>query len=314
MFCSLDNQSFPGGVRVEQKSAVVLAMFGTTVEEALPGLLNIRTKMVEHCPATPVRIAFTSKLIRRIWRERAANDDYRLARPQVSEDLFGVRGPLATIAGLHDAGYAALVIQPVHMAPAEEYQDLRSSVEALSASTTLQQGVRPLNLAVGKPALGIAGPEDSQGDELVAVARALAVDAELARAHQAALLYMGHGSKRYPTGPLYLRFAEAMRTLYPDVLTTVALVEGSPSVLDALQLLRRQGATRVVLKPLMVAAGDHTRKDMIGPPPRGWQSFLLSEGFTVVPVVSGLGEHDPFAAIFVRHAAMAAAQAGIVLR
>jgi len=98
------------------------------------------------------------------------------------------------------------------------------------------------------------------------------------------------------------------------VLTTVALVEGAPSVRDALHLLRQQGASRVVLKPLMVAAGDHARKDMVGPAPRGWQSFLLSEGFTVVPVMSGLGEHDSFASIFVRHAATAASAAGIILQ
>ncbi|HBI15075.1 MAG TPA: sirohydrochlorin cobaltochelatase [Desulfobulbaceae bacterium] len=299
---------------MEQKSAVILAMFGTTVEEALPGLLNIRAKMVEHCPVTPVRLAFTSKIIRRVWRERAADDDYRSALPQGPAELFAVRGPLATIAGLRHAGYTALVIQPVHIAPAEEYQDLRSSVEALAASTALHQGVRPLNLAVGRPALGTAGTGDAQGDELVAAAQALAADAELARTQQAALLYMGHGSKYFPAGPLYQRFAEAMRSLYPDVLTAIALVEGMPSVQDALRLLRQEGATRVVLKPLMVAAGDHARKDMVGPPPRGWQSFLSSEGFTVVPVLSGLGEHDPFAAIFVRHAAAAAAQAGIVLR
>lgn len=299
---------------MEQKSAVVLAMFGTTVEEALPGLLNIRAKMVQHCPATPVRIAFTSRIIRRVWRERAADNEYRTSRPQLPEELFGIRGPLATIAGLQDAGYAALVIQPVHMAPAEEYQDLRSSVAALATSTALQQGRHPLNVVVGRPALGITGIGDSTGDELVAAARALAADAELARSHQAALLYMGHGSKCFPAGPLYLHFVEAMRRLYPDVLTTVALVEGAPSVRDVLRHLRQQGASRVVLKPLMVAAGDHARKDMVGPAPRGWQSFLAGEGFTVIPVLSGLGEHDPFAAIFVRHAATAAAQAGIVLR
>lgn len=299
---------------MEQKSAVVLAMFGTTVEEALPGLLNIRAKMVQHCPATPVRIAFTSPTIRRVWRERAADNDYRATRPQVPEELFGIRGPLATIAGLQDAGYAALVIQPVHMAPAEEYQDLRSSVEALATSTALQDGSRPINLVVGRPALGIAGNGDSVADELVAAARALGADAELARSHQAALLYMGHGSKCFPAGPLYLRFVEAMRSLYPDVLTTVALVEGAPSVQDALRLLRQQGATQVVLKPLMVAAGNHARKDMVGPAPRGWHSFLVSEGLTVVPVLNGLGEHDPFAAIFVRHAAAAASAAGIILQ
>jgi sirohydrochlorin cobaltochelatase len=122
---------------VEHKSAVVLAMFGTTVEEALPGLLNIRAKMVEHCPGTPVRITFTSKIIRRIWRERAGDSDYRASRPELPEEFFRIQGPLATIAGLHDAGCAALVIQPVHMAPAEEYQDLRSSVKALAASSRL---------------------------------------------------------------------------------------------------------------------------------------------------------------------------------
>jgi sirohydrochlorin cobaltochelatase len=105
-----------------------------------------------------------------------------------------------------------------------------------------------------------------------------------------------------------------MHSLYPEVLTSVALLDGSPSLKDAIALLRAQGARRVVLKPLMVAAGDHARKDLVGPPPRGWQGFLAREGFTVVPVLSGLGEHDPFAAIFDRHAAEAAARAGIKLR
>lgn len=298
---------------MEHKNAIVLAMFGTTVAAALPDLLNIRAIMADRYPATPVRIAFTSATIRRVWRERAADSAWRTAGSLVPEEVFSIRGPLATIAGLLAAGSMAQVIQPVQMAPAEEYQDLRSSVEALVASATLQQENRPLTLAVGRPALGLAGNGDAPGDELVAAARALAPDAELARSRQAALLYMGHGSKRFAVGPLYLRFAEAMRLLYPDMLTAIALVEGSPSLQDALSQLRRHGARRVVLKPLMVAAGAHVRRDMTGPPPRGWQRILEGEGFTVEPVLNGLGEQDPFAAIFVRHAAEAAAAAGIVL-
>ncbi|RJX17137.1 MAG: sirohydrochlorin cobaltochelatase [Desulfobulbus sp.] len=314
VFVCCSGKYSPGEVRVESKSALVLAMFGTTVEEALPGLLNIRVRVMETYPATPVHLAFTSKIIRGIWRQRAADDKYRAARPEIPEEFFRIRGPMATIAGLQEAGFASMVIQPVHMVPAEEYQELCAAVGALAASTFLQEGVRPLKLAVGRPAFGTTGAGDALGEELTAAAEALAADAEMARTRQAALLYMGHGSKRFPVGPLYQLFVEVMGRLYPDLLTAVALVDGAPTVHDVLHSLRVRGVKRILLKPLMVTAGDHVRKDMVGPPPRGWQELLSGEGFEVVPVLRGLGEHDPFAEIFVRHAADAAAGAGIVLR
>jgi sirohydrochlorin cobaltochelatase len=69
--------------KVEHKNAIVLAMFGTTVEPALKGLLNIQAKMVERFPETPVRIAFTSNIIRKKWRKRAADPDYVKAHPEI---------------------------------------------------------------------------------------------------------------------------------------------------------------------------------------------------------------------------------------
>ena len=300
---------------MEETSAVVLAMFGTTVAEALPGLLNIRAKMARRYPATPVRIAFTAQTIRRVWRQRATDTAFRAANSLVPEEVYTIQGPLAAIAGLRAAGCENLVVQPVHMAPAEEYQELCAAVQALAACQTLQQEVRPRQrLAMGRPVLGSAGGDGCGDDEFVAAARALAADAELARSRGAALLYMGHGSKRFSAGPLYLRFAQVMRGLYPEVLTVIALVEGEPSIHDALRQLRRHGVQRVMLKPFMVVAGAHALRDMTGPPPRGWQNLLAGEGLHVEPVLSGLGEHDPFAAIFVRHAAEAAAAAGITLR
>jgi sirohydrochlorin cobaltochelatase len=285
-------------------------MFGTTVAEALPGLLNVRALTAARYPATAVRIAFTSPTVRRTWRARAADPDYRIAHPLVPADIFAVRSPLDTIASLQAEGCEAVVVQPVHMAPAEEYRDLRRTVTDLAGHRSPHR--LPARMALGRPVLG-EGPAGEEG-ETVAAAGALAADADLARAHGAALLYMGHGSKGFAAGPLYLHFAQAMRSLYPRVLTCVALVEGKPSLAETLPQLRRHAVRRVVLKPLMVAAGTHARRDMIGPPPRGWQHVLEGAGYEVVPVLSGLGEQDAFAGIIVRHAAEAAAAAGIVLR
>ena len=65
LFCSATTGFTSEGGKVKHKNAIVLAMFGTTVEPALQGLLNIRTKMIEKYPETPVKIAFTSNIIRK---------------------------------------------------------------------------------------------------------------------------------------------------------------------------------------------------------------------------------------------------------
>ena len=63
--CTATTGFASGAWKVEHKNGIVLAMFGTSVEPALQGLLNIRTKMIERYPDTPVRIAFTSNIIRK---------------------------------------------------------------------------------------------------------------------------------------------------------------------------------------------------------------------------------------------------------
>jgi len=98
------------------KNAIVLAMFGTTVEPALKGLLTIRDELSRSYPATPVRIAFTSNIIRTIWRERAKDPAYVAAHPDIPADILAVQGPLAAIANLQDAGYDTIVVQPTLIA------------------------------------------------------------------------------------------------------------------------------------------------------------------------------------------------------
>ena len=60
-----------GAYKVVHKEAIVLAMFGTTVDPALKSLLNIREKIEQQYPGIPVRVAFTSNIIRKKWQHRA---------------------------------------------------------------------------------------------------------------------------------------------------------------------------------------------------------------------------------------------------
>lgn len=300
---------------MQQKQAIVLAMFGTTVEAALKALLAIRRTVMEAFPETPVRVAFTSNQIRRIWARRAADPAYRTAHPDIPAEILQVQGPLAAIANLQDQGYDTLVVQPTHIVPAEEFHDLRSYVNGLNAIRTMKPRWQPFKtIALGRPLLGAYSLKHTYSDDILAAARALADDADYARRHDAALVYMGHGNHYFPAGGLYLEFAARMRQVYPDVRTLIGTVEGFPSLEEIREDLCLHAIRRVVLKPFLVVAGDHARNDLAGPQEDSWTSTLLRDGIEVLPVLTGLGEQPAIARIFVNHIADAAADAGMDLR
>ncbi len=299
----------------KHKSAVVLAMFGTTVEPAIEGLLNIRKQIRRAYPETPVRIAFTSNIIRRIWQKRAKDPDYARKHPGVPADILEVQGPLATIANLQDRGFDDIVVQPTHISLGEEYLDLSAYVKALASIETIKKKFKPFHsLVIGRPAFGTFGKTRPYSEDILTVVKALAEDAGAASREGAALVYMGHGNDYFPSGGAYLQFEREMRQTYPRVKTFIGTVEGFPAFTDVLVKLKESGVKKVLVKPFMTVAGDHARNDMAGPEPDSWKSMLEKEGFTVIPVLRGLGEQDAFARVFVSHLADTAADAGIVLK
>ncbi len=300
---------------MEEKNGIVLAMFGTSVVKALPGLLHVREKMVEHFPETPVRIAFTSKIIRRIWQQRSEDADFLQTHLNIPAEILNVQGPLAAIANLQDEGADSIVVQPVHIAPAEEFFDLASYVEGLNSIHTVKAQQKPfVRLVLGRPALGTYGADYPYRQDIVTAAKMLSGDAGLAVQDKTALLYMGHGNKHYPSSGVYFEFAAEMRRQYPGSLTAMATIEGSPTIDDAISLLLENRIEEVVLKPFMVTAGRHALDDMIGGKPESLKNRLEAAGFAVRPILSGLGEQDEFARIFVQHTVDAAQDAGIHLR
>lgn len=291
----------------------MLAMFGTTMESALRDLLAIRDAVQAAYPLTPVKMAFTSNQIRRIWHRRAADPAYLAEHPEISPDILQIQGILATIANLQDQGFVRQVVQSTHVVPAEEFHDLAAYVRGLQSIRTMKPRWQPFQaIALGRPLLGTYSLKHTYEHDIRLAAQTLAEDAALAHRHRAALVYMGHGNHYFPAGGLYLEFAARMRELYPEVLTLIGTVEGFPVLDDVVHSLRQHRVQRVLLKPLLIVAGDHATNDLVGPEEDSWQSILTREGFEVVAEVRGLGAQ--VAPIFVQHVADAAADAGVELR
>ena len=297
-----------------EDQAVVLAAFGTTVAGALPGILNIRDRIQRQFPETPVKIAFTSDLIRKVWQRRRGDDAFIKDNPGLPADIYTVQGPLATIANLQDQGYRTIIVQPGHISLGEEYLDLVAVIDGLNSIRTVKPKFRPFaKLVVGRPAMGTSGEQHPYSDDLTLIARALAADAAQAEKNKAALLYMAHGNSYMPSGGAYLEFAAIMNRLYPRIKTYIALVEGYPSLDDILPLLERAGDRKVVLKPFMTVAGDHAVNDMAGDEPESWKSILRAKGYEIMTVARGLGESDAFADVYLHHLQQTATDNGIVL-
>lgn len=298
-----------------QKNAIVLAMFGTSAESALAGLLNIRSCFREAFPLTPIRLAFTSNIICGVWRRRSLDQQYRQNNTSIPGEIFKVQGQLATIANLQDQGYKSIVIQAIHMAPAEEFHDLSSYVRALAGIRTMKPRWQPFDkLVVGRPILGTYSPAHPYGDDIMELAKALKDDVKQAATQGAALVYMGHGNPLFPTGGLYIELESRMRAMYPHVPVHIGTVEGYPSLDEILPGLATKGAQKVMLKPLLMVAGSHALKEMVSEQPTSWQSRLTTAGHQVIPIVKGLGEQTPVARLFVKHASQAAINAGIELQ
>jgi len=300
--------------KVTHKNAIVLAMFGTTVEPALQGLRNIRSKIITKYPDTTVRIAFTSNIIRKKWQQRAEDAEYIKAHPEIPADILHVKTPLATIADLQNDGYDTIVIQPTLISMGEEFLDLHTYVNALMNMGTLKKAkYKPFyKVALGRPALGTYGLKHPYAEDIHTVVEIMEPDVQLAINEKAGLVYMGRGNEFFPgNGGIYLELAAKMRKIYPEVVTVIGNVEGYPAIEDVIETLKLYGVKKVLLKPFMVVAGDHTINDMAGPENDSWESILEKNGFEVVVVTEGLGENDNFANIFVDHTADAAIDAGL---
>jgi sirohydrochlorin cobaltochelatase len=283
------------------KKAIVLAGFGTTYPSALVSITNIQKKVEEAFPNTTVRIAFTSNIIRNVWHQRQQDTQFIAKNKEIPKEILFVKGPLATIADLQDEGYRTIVVQPLHAFAGEEYADLSSYIKGLNAITTIKKKYSPFEkLVIGRPVLGEPGPIHDYHEDMDVAAKALAPDVALAAKQDAALVYMGHGNEFFSTG-IYIEFQEVLQNMYPQTPILIGTVEGFPSLDNVVSELTQLKIRKVVLKPLMIVAGDHANNDMAGDEDSSWKSTFKQAGIRVECVLHGLGENEDWPQIYINH-------------
>ena len=89
----------------------------------------------------------------------------------------------------------------------------------------------------------------------------------------------------------------------------IGTVEGAPedTACEAvIEKVKAAGYTKVVLRPLMVVAGDHANNDMAGEEEDSWLNMFKSAGFEKVDTqIAGMGSIPAVQKIYVEHAGVA---------
>ncbi len=300
LFTAQSVMASSGNTTKEDKTAIVVASFGTTVPRAVKAINNITDQVKKAFPKTEVRITFTSNIIRSVWKKRQSEPQKWLDQGIPKEILY-VENIISTIGDLREEGYNTIIVQPTHMFYMEQSHDLQQYVNAMNSIRTIKQRWSPFKkIVMGRPALGMPGNVFDYHEDVAKAIKTLAGDAEMAKREDAILVYMGHGNEHWSTG-IYAETQKAMREAYPDVATFIGVVEGAPALDDFLSHLAYTKKKKIVLKPFMIVAGDHAVNDMAGPEEDTWKSVLIKEGYQVKDVLEGLGSNNEFAQIFVDH-------------
>ena len=177
-----------------------------------------------------------------------------------------------------------LVVQPTHLMNGLEYNDL--SDELAEYADSFDQIV-------------LAEPLLSDDDDFEAVAEAIVEATEEYDDGETAICFMGHGTEA-ESNKVYARMQEILDDGdYENYF--IGTVEAEPSVEDVLEMVQDGDYKRVVLRPLMIVAGDHANNDMAGDDEDSWKSVFENEGYEVVCVVEGLGQLEAIRDLIVEH-------------
>ena len=184
-----------------------------------------------------------------------------------------------------DNGVKNLVIQPTHLMNGLEYNDLVNEVAQYADAFD--------SIAIGEPLL-------TSDEDFETVAQAL-VDATASYDDgKTAICFMGHGTEA-ESNAVYARMQQVLTDNgYANYY--VGTVEATPSLDDVLALVQAGDYERVVLRPMMIVAGDHANNDMAGDEKDSWKSAFEGAGYEVECVVNGLGELKAIQDLLVEHA------------
>jgi len=205
-------------------------------------------------------------------------------------------------------GVKNLIVQPTHLMHGAEYDELIGELDNYKDQFESVQVAEPLLGEVGADAAVINADKKAVAEILTAEAvKTAGYDSlDAAKEDGTAFVFMGHGTS-HAAKVSYSQMQTQMQDLgYDNVF--IGTVEGEPeetaceAVIDA---VAEAGYTKVVLRPLMIVAGDHANNDMAGEDEDSWLSMFKDSGKfdSVDTQIAGLGEIEGIQQIYVEHTA-----------
>lgn len=274
------------------ENELLVVSFGTSYNDSrVEDIKGIEDALKEAYPDWSVRRAFTAQIIINHVQARDGeaidNMDQALERAVAS-------------------GVKNLVVQPTHLMHGAEYDEM---VEALEAYQDQFESI-----AIAEPLLGEVGNDATVINEdkaavVVAVADAAVAEAgydsmDAAAEDGVAFVFLGHGTS-HTAKVSYSQMQTQMGELgYANAF--IGTVEGEPeeTACEAvIEAVAEAGYTKVILRPLMVVAGDHANNDMAGSEEDSWKSMFEASGSfeSVDSQIAGLGRIDAVKQIYVDH-------------
>ena len=274
------------------ENELLVVSFGTSFNDSrVADIKSIEDALQEAYPDWSVRRAFTAQII---INHVQARDGEKIDNVQQALDRAV------------ENGVKNLVIQPTHLMYGAEYDELAETVESYQDKFESVQIAAPLLGDVGNDATVINEDKKAVAEAVTAEAVKMAGYQTLneAKADGVAFVFMGHGTS-HTAKVSYSQMQAQMDALgYDNVF--IGTVEGEPeetSCEAVIESIKEAGYKKVILRPLMVVAGDHANNDMAGDDADSWKSmFNASDDFESVDTqIAGLGQIPAIQELYVAH-------------
>ena len=274
------------------ENELLVVSFGTSFNDSrAEDVKGIEDALAEAYPDWSVRRAFTAQII---INHVEARDDEVIDNMQQALDRAV------------ENGVKNLVVQPTHLMHGAEYDEMTEAVNEYKDKFE--------SVAIAEPMLGEVGDDATViNDDKKAVAQAITDEAckeagfdsmDVAAEAGTAFVFMGHGTS-HTANITYDQMQTQMENLgFKNAF--IGTVEGKPedTACDkVIEKVKEAGYKNVVLRPLMVVAGDHANNDMAGDDEDSWKSqFVASGNFENVDTqIAGLGRIEAVEQLYVDH-------------
>lgn len=205
-------------------------------------------------------------------------------------------------------GVKNLIVQPTHLMHGAEYDELVEAVEKYKDKFETVKISEPLLGEVGEDASVVNSDKEAVAKAIAdAAVKEAGFDSMAAAAEEkTAFVFMGHGTS-HTAKITYSQMQSQINDLgFENVF--IGTVEGEPedtSCQAVIEKVKEAGYTKVILRPLMIVAGDHANNDMAGDDDDSWKSMFNASGAfeSVETQIEGLGRIADVEQLYVAHIA-----------